>query len=172
MPYVDIATLQTIAAGQPFAAPTLQQIRDNEEFLIDPPACSVYNTLAQTRPTGTTFFALLANIENYDNDSMHSTSTNTSRITIQTAGRYEVGCAVAFDADSSNLNRTVIITVNALQDYTVGLVDAATGNSTGISGSRTLVLSAGDYVECWVWQNSGVDVDVRLQEFYALFRTR
>ena len=44
--------------------------RDDLEFLIDPPACSVYNSAVQVVATSTAA-TLLANSENFDNASMH-----------------------------------------------------------------------------------------------------
>ena len=51
MGYAALSTIQTIATGQVFTAATLQQANDNDEFLVDPPACSVYLSTTQTVAT-------------------------------------------------------------------------------------------------------------------------
>lgn len=171
MAYVDLATIQDTDPGDILTAAWCDQARDNQEFFIDPPACSVYHNTTQTKSSSTSLSTALANSENYDNASMHSTSSNTSRITIQTAGRYEVGVVLSWAANSTN-NRATAFLVNGTTDYIVDLRVSPSVNSAGISGSRTLVLSAGDYVEVAVWQNSGGDLALTLTEFYAIFRTR
>src|SRR5690606_33104303 len=93
--YVDISTLMTIAPGEPLPAAVVQQIRDNEEFLIDPPLCSVRGLAAQTT-SNNQVTPLRGDAEDFDNDSMHSTTTNPERITIQTPGRYRLSTRIEF----------------------------------------------------------------------------
>lgn len=172
MALVDLATVQTIATGQPFLAATLQQIRDNFEFLADPPACSVYNSAAATLSSSVSLQTLSANSENFDNDSMHSTSSNTSRITIQTDGRYLVFGSVNFAANTSG-RRALAFVVNGSTTYNVGGAHPVqTANSMAMSGVRAVVLTAGDYVELQVVQSSGGDLDVTLSEFAVFWMTR
>lgn len=168
--YVDIATLQTIAAGQPLSSATVQQIRDNGEFLIDPPACSVYQSTSQT-VASTVDASMNANSELFDNNSMHSTSSSTSRITAQTAGRYLFVMTVAwpFDADGYRL---LGLRVNATTTYNVATVGASPSVPTIISGSKMLTLAAGDYVECRTRHTAVDDLAVELREFAATFLTR
>jgi len=168
---VDPATILTTDPGDVLTAAWCDTVRDDLEALIDPPACSVYHNTTQTKTTGTSLSALSANSENYDNDSMHSTVTNNSRITIQTAGRYEVGVVLSWAASATG-NRALAFTVNGTTDYVVDIRTGTASNSTAISGSRTLVLAAGDYVEPSVWQSSGGDLNATLSEMYAIFRTR
>jgi len=170
--YVDLSTVQVIATGQPFLAATLQQIRDNEEFFADPPACSVYNNAAVSLASSVSLQTLNANSENFDNDSMHSTVTNTSRITIQTAGRYLIFGSVVFDANTSG-RRALAFRVNGTDVYDVGGAHPVqTANSMAMSGVRALVLAAGDYVETQVVQSSGGNLGVTLTEFAAFWMTR
>lgn len=170
MAYADLDTIQTTDPGDILTAAWCDQARDNGEFLIDPPACSVSNA-AVTVASSVTLAALAADTEQYDNDSMHSTVSSNSRITIQTAGRYEIGCVVKYSASASG-NRSTVFKVNGTTSYNVDLRTGTGTNTTAISGSRTLVLAAGDYVEVFMFQNSGGDLDVTLDEFYAIFRTR
>ena len=171
MPYADLNTIQTYNPGDILTAAAIAQVRTNQEFFIDPPACSVYNSAVQSIPNATST-ALTANSENYDNDSMHSTATNTSRITIQTAGRYLLSGTILYDNNATGA-RSVTFRKNGTTSYVA--TSAPNIGSTldmGISGMRTLVLAAGDYVECLGYQNSGGALDATLQEFVALFLTR
>lgn len=172
MAYVDIATLQTIAAGQPLSAATVQQIRDNGEFFIDPPACSIFNNGTQNVTSGGGNTVLTADSENYDNNSMHSTASNTSRITIQTAGRYLLIATIVFPANASGFRRGSILH-NGTTSYggLSGIVDSS-NSGVRLTSVRTLVLAASDYVEATAHQTSGSTLAVTLEEFVAIFLTR
>ena len=169
MAYVDISTLMTIAPGEPLPAAVVQQIRDNDEFLIDPPLCSVRASGAQSiaNNSGT---ALAANTELFDNDSMHSTSSNTERITIQTPGRYRFSTRIEF-ASSGTGTREIRFYKN--------------GSSLGAAFSMnpnagTLVVTtywedvsvASDYYHVSVVQTSGGNLDVILRSFSAMYLSR
>lgn len=170
MPYVDLATIHTPTTGGIAPASWGTQVRDNLEYLIDPPACMVYNSVAQSLPIG--YQTLTANSELYDNDGMHSTVTNPSRITAQTAGRYDITATVLF-APNATGGRTLAYRVNGGSDIEIAShpVTSATVNST-LSGLVKLVLSVGDYVEIRAWHNSGGSLNVTLQSFGAVFVTR
>ena len=171
MAYADLATIQTIATGEVFTAATLQQARDNEEFLIDPPACSVSASTAQS-VNNNTLTALTADTETFDNDSMHSTATNTDRITIQTAGRYLLAATIQFAADTDG-DRNFDFQVNGTTAYGMMRVDAVTtGNTTVLSGLRPIVFEEADYVKCRVIHLAGAALNVQLLDFSAYFMTR
>jgi hypothetical protein len=171
MAYVDIATLQTIAAGQPLSAATVSQIRDNGEFFIDPPACSIFNSAAQSVSDATPE-ALTANSENFDNDSMHSTASNTSRWTIQTAGRYLCFATVQFAADASGV-RNVNFKVNGTTTHQCMQVPAVSAvNSCVVTAVRALTLAAGDYVEAFAFHTAGASLNATLLEAGATYLTR
>lgn len=171
MPYVDPQTIDNPTAGQPIPAAWADQVRNNLEFLIDPPTCSVYGSGVQSIPNSTDT-AMLADSEYFDNDSMHSTSSNTSRITATTAGRYLVISSVSYAASAA----ARVLTRFRINGTTTYSTDsrAAIGGATPdqVSITRTFVLAAGDYVETIVNQNSGGASDVTLQEFAAIFMTR
>ena len=61
-------------------------VRDNIAWMAtDSPSCNVYNNANISIATGTNT-ALTFNSERYDNAAMHSTSSNTQRITAPTGG--------------------------------------------------------------------------------------
>lgn len=62
-------------------------------------SCRVYQNSA-TAWTGNTWVSALFQLENFDTDTMHDTVTNTSRITIKTAGKYVFGGSVTINSNS------------------------------------------------------------------------
>lgn len=171
MAYADLNTIHNPTAGQVPPASWGDQIRDNFEFLIDPPACSVYNSAAQTIANATTT-SMTADSENFDNNSMHSTSTNTSRITFTTAGRYLCFATVQFAADVDGV-RNVKFRINGATEYECVQVPAVSSvSSIVITATRAFVFAASDYVECRVSHTAGNNLSVTLLEFGATFLTR
>lgn len=169
--YVDLNTVSNPTAGQPITAAWGDQVRENCEFLIDPPACSVYSASAQSVATGTTSVALLAGSEYFDNAAMHSTASNTSRITAPIDGRFLVTATVQFAANATG-NRRMAFRVNGTTTYESTLVGGTATNSIVTTAARMFTLSATDYVECVVWQTSGGNLNVTLLELAATFLTR
>jgi hypothetical protein len=104
----------------------------------------------------TTWSAITYNTETFDTDGFHSTSTNTSRITIPSGkgGYYQF----YGNATIQTTNTTTVI--NQLF-YKNGAEVSQPYIRTGGVGydsvmiSTVLNLSAGDYVEHYMWQNSG-----------------
>lgn len=62
-------------------------VKADLDFLANPPACRVFNNANQS-VTDATETTVTFNSERFDTDSMHSTVTNTGRITFNTAGLY------------------------------------------------------------------------------------
>lgn len=170
MGYVDLNTIHNPATGTAAPASWGDQVRDNFEFLIDPPTCMVYNSAVQSCPNG--YSTLTADSESFDNDSMHSTTTNTSRITCQTAGRYDITTTVLF-APNATGGRTLSYRVNGGSDIEISAHPTASAsvNST-LSGLVKLVMAVGDYVEIRAWQNTGGNLNATLQSFGAVLNTR
>lgn len=172
MAYVDLATIQATDPGDILTAAWCDQVRDNGEFFIDPPACSVYHPASATL-TNNTLTVLAANSENFDNDSMHSTVSNTSRITCQTPGRYLFIANITFDANATG-GRLLDFAVNGTTLTGSGMQLPSPGSSAPInlSYARMITLAAGDYVETRARQVSGGGLVVTLIEFGATFMTR
>lgn len=172
-PYVDPNTVHTPATGLVIPAIWGTTVRNCLEALVDPPACSVFNSTTQSL-TNNVVTVLTANSENYDNDAMHSTMSQTSRITAQTAGRYDLGTTVRFAGGSDTAGRLVDFLVNGTTVIDVmqvaGLNDAAA--TTVLSGGGSVVLAAGDFVEVRARQRSGGALNVTLTDFKATWITR
>jgi hypothetical protein len=120
--------------------------------------CSAYRTTGQTINNNTST-AMLLDAELFDTDGFHSTSTNTSRFTIPTGlgGKYAVDASVAWSANGSG-KRIINISVNG---SVVAWSNQVAGNSSVLVGptiSRVVNLSAGDYLEFFVLQDSGINL--------------
>lgn len=153
------------------------------------PACIVYSSVALDPDTESWTYdsggeaALPFNSERVDTNDMHSTSTNTTRITVPTNGDglYDVGASIRFNFGGITsgeipcgvrilLNGTTVIA----QDKRT-LATHSGGDNMTIHVSRPYPLDAADYIECQVWTE--VNVNVMAQgnyspEFWAVWRRR
>jgi len=139
----------TAATGLAWATPT------SSAFV----GCSLENgstTLSNNTDTYLTFSGEL-----YDTDSMHSTSSNTSRITIPSGkgGYYDIRWSMVFDNNSSG-NRRVRLVKNGTT-YEFGPILTIKGDGlTGLSNSSVVSTVAGDYWELQAFQDSGGALNV------------
>lgn len=171
MAYVDLNTAHNPATGTVAPAAWGDQVRDNLEFLVDPPACSVFHSAA-VGTTNATILNLLANSENFDNNAMHSTVSNTDRITAQTAGRYLFFCTVTFAANATGA-RLVQFQKNGVTAFNMAhSAPTPSGRDTDLSGVRAIDMAVGDYVVVQARQDSGGALNVTLKEFGAAYLTR
>lgn len=170
MSYVDLNTIHNPATGTVAPATWGDQVRDNFEFLVDPPACDVFNSSAVS-VNNATETVLAANSERFDNNGMHSTVTNNSRITIQTAGRYDVTAAVGFAGDADGNRR-----ITFLIDGTTASIRLDHGPGTSgaviLGANGKFTLTVGQYIECRVLHAAGAAIDVTLHSFAATWITR
>jgi hypothetical protein len=170
VPYVDLNTIHNPATGTVPPAAWGDQVRDNLEFLIDPPACTVFNSTGVTL-TNATDTLLSANSETFDNDGMHSTVANQSRITAQTAGRYLVFQQLRFAANSTGARR-ILYRLNGGAWFVSQATAAPSSFDCTISASWTVNLAASSYIETGASQGSGGNLDVQLEGFSLVFITR
>lgn len=133
-------------------------IKTNINNMIVPPACRVYKSSAQS--IGTSSFATITfDQERFDTDGMHSTSSNTDRITIQTPGIYLVTGMVGFDSNAAGL-RSAGIFMNGSTYLAAIDVPANSVGGCNLALSTIYEFAAGDYVTLRVWQNSGGALNV------------
>ncbi len=118
----------------------------------------VYNS-ANEAITTATFTALTFDSERYDNGGLHSTVSNTSRLTAQKAGAYSLWGNVYFDANATGL-RQVRIKLNAVTWIAVESGLPQTDGTALLTVSTLHRLSVGDYVELVVYQSSGGNLNV------------
>jgi len=177
MGYVALSSIHDPATGTVAPATWGDQIHSNLEFLVDAPRCSISaaaktvsnNTLTVlgTSPDAT---------ENYDNDAMHSNVTNPSQITIQTAGRYLfLGAAGTSAHQGGNGMLRISLRVDGSTAYggqSIKNFAAGPTEAVRLLLARTLVLTAGQYVEMTCQHNVGSSVDFTLDELVAQYMTR
>lgn len=170
--YTDPDTVHIPAQDAVVPTAWLQTVADNQTFLADPPACSAFNPDPQTI-ANSTFTVLDAPGENYDTDAMHSTVTNNSRITAQTAGLYLAKATVEFRGFSGADNHRCILRfllngTTTVESDVRRLHESPT--VVRVSVVRMVRLAATEFVEVQVNQNPGTSEDVVLDEFALLWK--
>jgi len=169
----DLNSIHNPATGTIAPAAWGDGVRDWTEFLVDPPACSIFESTAQSVADNTNT-ALTSNEENFDNDAMHSTVSNTSRITATTAGRYLLLGTVVFAANATGV-RQVTFRVDGTTTLVPNVqVQAVTsgGSSTALTLMGFVTLTAGQYVELMARHTAGAALNCTMSEFGATFITR
>mgnify|MGYP001576060230 FL=1 len=151
-------------------------VRDNLSFLYTPPMCRVYNS-ANISINDATSTALTFDSERFDTDTMHSTSSNTGRITLTTAGKYLDGAHATF-ADNSTGTRMVNVRLGGATNMAYEAHNATTaggaGAGSGFNVSTLYSYTAAQYVELVAYQNSGGALNVTFNansspELWAFF---
>ena len=119
------------------------------------PRVVAYHNTTQSL-TDVTETALSLNSEDLDVGAMHSTSSNTSRLTVPTGqgGFYEASGYASF-ADSAVGYRLVMIRKNGTTALEYALTAPAAGNLMRVLVSWKGVLAAADYLELVGYQNTG-----------------
>jgi hypothetical protein len=120
-----------------------------------PPRFRAHQGTVQSVPDNT-WTALTLDVEDFDSDNGHSTTTNSSRYTVQVAGTYFVVGSVGFAPNATSM-RAVRIQVNAVSvpGSFVKTPAAPTGNSHGLVTSCHVVVDVGDFIEVQGIQASG-----------------
>lgn len=172
MAYVDPQSVHNPATGTVAPAAWGDTVRDDLEFLIDPPACSVFNSASVSVTSGTTFTIMLADSENFDNNGMHSTVTNTSRVTAQTAGRYLCIATATYGAGTTGFRGLAFLHQGTTKFGEVQISPAPAGIGTAITTSATRVLAVNEYVEVEARHTQGANLAIQLIEFAVIFLTR
>lgn len=150
---------RTWTVGELLTAAKLNvDVRDGLNFLLAPPLAVLTKNVSQSFTSGS-FTAMTWPTEQVDRDGGHSTSTNTSRYTAQTAGYYTMHEWHEWSLDSTSGYRRTTFRTNGL---TITHQDArpvpAILNISHVSGM--VFLAVGDYVEVMVDQNSGVTLTI------------
>jgi len=121
--------------------------------------CRIYNSGALTI-SDASLTALTFDSERYDYDTMHSTSTNTNRITFTTAGIYSFGANVRWDGNATGY-RLVSIRLGGSTFIAGSTIQAESGaNVQQQFVSGVYYFSATNYIEVMVFQNSTGSLDV------------
>ncbi len=128
------------------------------------PAARVYNSTNIAIPHNTDT-VLTFNSERYDTDSIHSTTSNTSRLVCKTPGVYSITGHVRWLANATG-DRVLDIIYNGVKVIARIRRDAMSA-SFSISIATQMALSVNDYVELRVNQRSGGDLNVLASAMFS-----
>ena len=132
----------------------------------------IYNTTDQAISTGT-WTSITYNSETLDSDGFHSTSSNTSRITIPTGkgGKY-IFTLIASFANNGTGDRRIALAKNGTR-LVYCLFTPNSTNYTYMNYSTVVSAAAADYFEVQVYQSSGGNLNAvggsDLTDFTATF---
>jgi hypothetical protein len=153
------ATQSFLAGEKVTAAKLIAAAKTPIDFLMNPPRVNAY--ASAVTPLTTSVSTLVSfDSEPWDTDSMHSTTTNPSRITINTSGQYLVTFYGRFLSNATGyrqLNLRLNSGGNSGAGNTVSTVNSAAvnGSSTFVTRTMELACVAGDHYELFAWQNCG-----------------
>jgi hypothetical protein len=131
-------------------------VGDPLSFLLDPPGAQVRRTTAQSIPNVTPT-VIAFDSEDFDNDTIHSTVTNTSRLTIVTAGRYLISGIIPYDLNGTGyrearVTKNTVSFINGLR----AMIPASGAVATVVAlPALETPLIAGDFLELSAVQSSG-----------------
>lgn len=129
-------------------------------FLLARPWCQVRATSTQATVSGTQV-ALLFDTEDFDNSGMHSTVTNTSRLTAVYPGWYSADGGPNFAANNVGRRgaefRVNGASVNGSPTYVAA--NATSSISKIVSRPTSAYLNVGDYLELYAVQDSGSGIN-------------
>lgn len=129
-------------------------VRDMGNYVLGPPHTFIRQTVAQSL-TSSTWTAITFDTEEVDSDGGHSTVTNTSRYTGQTAGWYFVAGLASFAANATGTRRIRFNLNGAAMNASEATTSAQGVGATGIGVTRMVYLNVGDYIEVFAYQSSG-----------------
>lgn len=122
--------------------------------------CILKRNTAQTIPTATfTAIQFGSGTTQLDPLDMHDETTNNTRITIPADGIYNINISGRFDASTDGNARIIYIYVNGGQQNAVAGEFDSSGRWGG-NASLNLELNEDDYVEFYVYQATGGDLDI------------
>lgn len=130
--------------------------------------CEANRTTTQSI-NDSTLTTVALDAELIDTNSLHSTVTNNSRITIAKTGLYLVFCQIAWVANTSGRRFATIIKNGSAID--TDLSDNRAPTSAGEARNsifKLLSLTAGDYLEAQVLQNSGGALNIQLYSYFGV----
>jgi hypothetical protein len=161
------AAIPTPFAGQrAFVTATNVNYQYNGTAWVSPQALSVpplcrANQTGNTSIANNTTTAMPFNAENYDTDGMHSTTSNTTRLTVVTAGVYALTAQVTWDINNTGI-RVINLRLNGATNIAFcSQTNNGASNFTEMTVSTQYSLAAADYVEATVYQNAGGPLNAR-----------
>lgn len=148
------STLDVVATDDANTPERANQVRDNLEFLANPPLCVAKRTSVQAITSGVAT-AVLFDGEDEDAYGMHSTTVNPDRVTVPIASLYVVTAQVSI---STGVGTYLDVRKNGTS---VG-IDTAKPDSTNdwTVTTRPIRCAANDYFQAFVAHSAGSDRNV------------
>lgn len=147
----DLYVLQAKGAG----ADVIWKALDLSDLTI--PQCRVNDDSTQSINNASTT-AINFDNEDFDTDTMHDTSTNNTRITFTTAGKYLIGACIGFAGHATGYRQ-----ISIRQDGSATLAYHAYIGLVATTLYMNIItiaeFSAAEYVELMVYQNSGAGLN-------------
>lgn len=132
------------------------QVKALTDFVTGAPSAQLYASTAQSVPDGTGATILALDSEVWDSDGGHSTTTNTSRYTVQVAGKYLVLGTMTFGNNTSGIRGVGInVNGNSVRGSTVQSTTLPTANTWVGQANTVIQCAVGDYIEMYCFQTSG-----------------
>ncbi len=141
------------------------------------PAAAVYNSGAFT-PDVSAWTSITFDSERIDTDAVHSTSTNTSRLTVPTGGDglYLIGGTVEFPSTAGNgVTLGVRILLNGATTLAATKFTSAPSDTSILTVARAYQLAAGDYIELQAYTTASHNVNATgnySPEFWMVWQRR
>lgn len=176
MPFADPQSVHNPSTGTSPPAAWGDAVRDNIVWLAGDgasgnpkPMVRAFNSTAQNIATAT-WTSMTLNSESYDVGGLHSTATNTSRLTIPAGGGgvYIVTAHIGFTASSGGAGRLLRVYLNGASTLGAQVFCAPSATHAGtLTTTVQYKLAVGDYVECQVYQDTGGILACTCVEFSA-----
>jgi hypothetical protein len=157
---VGLPLKTTYVNGDVFSASDINDTNGTINLVTTFVGCSIRNSAAIS-VSNNTDQALTFDEEAYDTDAMHSTASNTSRITIATGkgGYYEFRWTGLWASNNTG-NRRLKLRKNGSTEYQSSALTVKGDGLTGIATSIVVSANAGDYFELLAFQDSGGALDM------------
>lgn len=127
----------------------------SQAIRLDGIVCKVHKTAEQTISHNTSTIVTF-DAETFDPSNLHDNSTNNSRITVGTTGKYLIVALAQFNSNATGI-RALRFFINGVNTFSA-TVQPVNGGGTDVMGIYYINLTAGDYVEMGVFQTSGGDL--------------
>lgn len=157
----SLLLLSSCVAADPGSTSEPHQSEQSQALTTGTPTVEAESTEV-TIPSGTVTLLPLPG-ESWDVGNMHSTTTNTSRLSAPADGIYHVTATIMWRANPNGSMRYVTVRRNGiLHDVALAQIPPvnSTVNFTTVVVSAQIKLAASDYVEVSVFQDSGSSVNV------------
>ncbi len=148
--------IMTFSSGQILTATQMNTLGTNSDNTLVPATCGAFHNTTQSIANAT-FTAIVFNSEptNWDTDTIHSTSSNTSRFTLTTAGLYLFNVTASFAANATGRRLIAVREGGTNFEGNAGL--QVTGGAVAIVNASWVVnvTSTTSYYEFMAFQDSG-----------------